>query len=179
MNINTQYLPVFYGNRKINTGISKITSIFEAASSQTQIPATEKSDQVFFIPDEKTLWSGGNASGISCIVRYSDDYSKDNPVVIAVGMDDSGKQFQYQININDIDPTNATYVELKTLSHHLGYGLDEKALAGMGGQKGRMNVFELIDERIGTYRTLKFGGDELHAILVRNSFLNWISQTEK
>jgi hypothetical protein len=181
MNISSQYYSAFPKSRYFNTNIPEITSAFKTASSPAEIPAAQKNNQIVYIPDEKTLYSGGNGTGLSCIVKYSDEYSKENPVVTVSGIDENNKAFKYEMNINDIDPTNATYIELKTLGAYLGYGFSETALIGMGEAKmnDRMNVFEQLDEKIRTCQLLKLGGHELNATLIRNDFSNWMKQKEK
>ncbi len=41
-----------------------------------------------------------------------------NPVVLAKGVDENGKEFEQRIYINDVNPSNATVVEMRALEAH-------------------------------------------------------------
>ena len=47
------------------------------------------------------LFSGGNGTGLSFYIKYAEESTEDNPVVIAKGVDENGKEFEEKININD------------------------------------------------------------------------------
>ena len=40
--------------------------------------------------------------------KYADDSTDENPVVLAKGVDENGKEFEQRIYINDVNPSNAT-----------------------------------------------------------------------
>ena len=42
----------------------------------------------------------------------------ENPVVLAKGVDENGKEFEQRIYINDVNPSNATVVEMRALEAH-------------------------------------------------------------
>ena len=46
----------------------------------------------------------------SYCLKYADDSTDENPVVLAKGVDENGKEFEQRIYINDVNPSNATAV---------------------------------------------------------------------
>ena len=58
------------------------------------------------------------STGLSYCLKYADDSTDENPVVLAKGVDENGKEFEQRIYINDVDPSNATVVEMRALEAH-------------------------------------------------------------
>ena len=58
--------------------------------------------------------NGGNASAY-----YSDNYTDKNPLFIVKGKTGDGTYFEEEININNINPKNASFLEMVALSAHL------------------------------------------------------------
>ena len=52
------------------------------------------------------------------VFKYADDSTDENPVVLAKGVDENGKEFEQRIYINDVNPSNATVVEMRALEAH-------------------------------------------------------------
>ena len=52
------------------------------------------------------------------VCKYADDSTDENPVVLAKGVDENGKEFEQRIYINDVDPSSATVVEMRALEAH-------------------------------------------------------------
>lgn len=46
--------------------------------------------------------AGGNGTGLSYCLKYADDSTDENPVVLAKGVDENGKEFEQRIYINDV-----------------------------------------------------------------------------
>ena len=68
----------------------------------------------------------------------------DNPVVIAKGIDENGKEFEEKININDIDLRNASYVEMSALEAY--YDVDRgNSLSSFPQETGHMGLNERCD----------------------------------
>ena len=61
---------------------------------------------------------GGNGTGLSYCLKYADDSTDENPVVLAKGVDENGKEFEQRIYINDVNPSSATVVEMRALEAH-------------------------------------------------------------
>ena len=51
-------------------------------------------------------------------LNMRDDSTDENPVVLAKGVDENGKEFEQRIYINDVNPSNATVVEMRALEAH-------------------------------------------------------------
>ena len=77
---------------------------------------TPKVYQIF--TTDNMLWTGGNGTGLSYCLKYADDSTDENPVVLAKGVDENGKEFEQRIYINDVDPSSATVVEMRALEAH-------------------------------------------------------------
>lgn len=77
---------------------------------------TPKVYQIF--TTDNMLWTGGNGTGLSYCLKYADDSTDENPVVLAKGVDENGKEFKQRIYINDVDPSNVTVVEMRALEAH-------------------------------------------------------------
>ena len=69
-------------------------------------------------PQNNMLWTGGNGTGLSYCLKYADDSTDENPVVLAKGVDENGKEFEQRIYINDVNPSSATVVEMRALEAH-------------------------------------------------------------
>ena len=95
-----QSAPEIFGKRQNN---SKTYAAENEAFSQTSVKVYLKTDDMLF--------SGGNGTGLSFYIKYAEESTEDNPVVIAKGVDENGKEFEEKININDINLRNASYVE--------------------------------------------------------------------
>ena len=70
------------------------------------------------LPGENCIYSGGDGSGQSAYIEYTDYSTENDPVVRIMGKSLSGEYDQI-VHINDIDPSNATYPELCALFRHL------------------------------------------------------------
>lgn len=49
------------------------------------------------------LYSGGNGTDLSFYIKYAKDSTEENPVVVAQGIDEYGKEFEQKISINEIN----------------------------------------------------------------------------
>ena len=58
---------------------------------------------------------GGDASG-----KYDESSTDEDPVILVWGQDSKGNKFEKKIHVNDIDPKNASTVEIEALNAHLG-----------------------------------------------------------
>ncbi len=92
------------------------------SASSTPVGNDFKKDLKIKRPDDETLVSQANATGLSYHIKYAESSTQENPVVVAIGTDENGMPFEKTIHINDIDPHNATVIELKALEAHLNGG---------------------------------------------------------
>ena len=90
------------------------------------------------------LFSGGNGTGLSFYIKYAEESTEDNPVVIAKGVDENGKEFEEKININDINLRNASYVEMSALEEY--YNVDKgNSLSSFPQETGCMGLNDRCD----------------------------------
>ena len=106
------------------------------------------------------LYSGGNGAGLSYSIKYADSSTKEDPTVIAKGIDEQGKEFEQIIHINDIDPRNATIVEMHALEEYTGaekrYGFTSLPLSsGNMGLYERRNFINMFESSINELTLLK------------------------
>ena len=64
------------------------------------------------------LGFGADILGRQYELNYAEDSTDENPIVIAKGNDEYGRQFEERIYINDIDPNHASYLEMAALATH-------------------------------------------------------------
>ena len=111
----------------IGSGLNTVSSLYgQQKGNQMKTPAsgektfytaeTPKVYQIF--TTDNMLWTGGNGTGLSYCLKYADDSTDENPVVLAKGVDENGKEFEKRIYINDVNPSNATVVEMRALEAH-------------------------------------------------------------
>lgn len=90
------------------------------------------------------MFSGGNGTGLSFYIKYAEESTEDNPVVIAKGVDENGKEFEEKININDINLRNASYVEMSALEAY--YNVDKgNSLSSFPQETGCMGLNDRCD----------------------------------
>ncbi len=94
---------------------------------QNQVTNAGKGHTVYMMKPER-IYSGGNGTGLSFYIEYAKETSEADPTVIAKGVDENGQEFEQTIHINDINPENASLMEMRALEAHYhvdkGMGLD-------------------------------------------------------
>lgn len=113
-----------------------------------------------YMQTDDMLFSGGNGTGLSFYIKYAEDSTKDDPTVIAKGVDENGKEFEQTIHINQINPQYATVVEMRALEAHLGVdkngGLSSLPLeSGNMGLNERRNFIDMFQKQIKDLMILK------------------------
>lgn len=97
-----------------------------------------------YLKTDDMLFSGGNGTGLSFYIKYAEESTEDNPVVIAKGVDENGKEFEEKININDINLRNAYYVEMSALEAY--YNVDKgNSLSSFPQETGCMGLNDRCD----------------------------------
>ena len=97
-----------------------------------------------YLKTDDMLFSGGNGTGLSFYIKYAEESTEDNPVVIAKGVDENGKEFEEKININDINSRNASYVEMSALEAY--YNVDKRnSLSSFPQETGCMGLNDRCD----------------------------------
>lgn len=130
-----------------------------ADSVKTAAAASGKGKTVYTKTDGM-LYSGGNAMGLSYSIRYADDSTAEDPTVIAKGVDENGEEFEQTIHINDIDPRNATIIEMHALEEYTGaekrYGFTTLPLsAGNMSFNERRNFINMFEDSINDLTLMK------------------------
>ena len=88
-----------------------------------------------FVPGENTLASGNTTTAGVCSVRggftipgvafradRAEGSTESDPKVFITGIDENGNNFEKYLFINDINPRNATWMEMRILNAYLGVG---------------------------------------------------------
>ena len=97
-----------------------------------------------YLKTDDMLFSGGNGTGLSFYIKYAEESTEDNPVVIAKGVDENGKEFEEKSNINDINLRNASYVEMSALEAY--YNVDRgNSLSSLPSETGCMGLNDRCD----------------------------------
>lgn len=97
-----------------------------------------------YLKTDDMLFSGGNGTGLSFYIKYAEESTEDNPVVIAKGVDENGKEFEEKININDINLRNASYVKMSALEAY--YNVDKgNSLSSFPQETGCMGLNDRCD----------------------------------
>ena len=161
-----QSAPEVFGKRQNN---SKTSAVGNEEFSQTSVKVYLKTDDMLF--------SGGNGTGLSFYIKYAEESTEDNPVVIAKGVDENGKEFEEKININDINLRNASYVEMSALEAYynvdkgnsLSYFPQETGCMGLNDRCDLISSFEKVIRDMN-----KLGRYDLQMFYMRNmnTYLN-------
>lgn len=144
----------------INSGLGGISNPYNRTQNcRTQSNAQSgkvfngtRPKQVYMMTDDM-LYSGGNGTGLSFYIKYADESTEDNPIVIAKGVDENGKEFEQKIAIKDINPSCASIVEMQALEAH--YNVDKRGGLtslpnGIGnmGLNDRRNFLSMFEEAV-------------------------------
>lgn len=77
--------------------------------------ADKQSGYKVYLKKDDMLYSGGNGTGLSFYLKYADDSTADDPKVVARGVDENGNEFEQAIRVKNVNPRNATVVEMHAL----------------------------------------------------------------
>ena len=126
------------------------------------------------IKDEFVTFAA-NGTGLSFNLYYEYGSSADNPTVIAKGFDEHGNRFERKFSILEIDPSNASYVEMKAWASYYkpdkdgSFRLTPNASGmGLNDRANFVNMFEqyIADNiKIGEYDTANYYKKHLKALL--------------
>ena len=94
-----------------------------------------------YMPTDDMIYSGGNGSGLSFYIKYAEESTPEDPVVIAKGVDENGKEFEQTIHINKINPNYATIVEMRALEAHTGVE-KQNGFTSLPMETGNMGLHE-------------------------------------
>ncbi len=132
--------------------------------------STYNSHTVYF-KDKDTLYSGGNGTGLSYTLKYAEDSTAENPVITARGVDENGKEFEQRIYVKDINPANATIVEMRALQAYSGEDTS-LSLTSLPPESGSMKLndkadfFSMFEKAISDMK--KLGRNDLSSLFQKN-----------
>ena len=126
---------------KMNAADSKAASPINNPSKSAQLDSTALVSAGMMLP-------GGGWMNAS--VFKSENFSEDKPVFIVRGTDTNGTPFEAEVNINNVNPRNASFIEMMALD---GYYADKgqplnatrSAAGAMGGIRGSHDAFSKFD----------------------------------
>ncbi|MCM1258155.1 MAG: hypothetical protein NC307_09925 [Roseburia sp.] len=132
----------------------------EDEEKPTQETGNVPKTYMVYMGDEDTLYSGGNGTGLSFYIKWAEDTTEEDPIMVAKGVDENGDEFEKRIRINDINPTNATLVEMRALEAYAGVdkngGLSSLPMGtGEMGLHDRRNFMQMFKKEISDMTLLK------------------------
>ena len=82
---------------RIGSGVQSVSELFgkRQNNSKTSVNGNEAFPQTsmkVYLKTDDMLFSGGNGTGLSFYIKYAEESTDDNPVVIAKGIDENGKR---------------------------------------------------------------------------------------
>ena len=96
----------------IGSGLNTVSSMYRQQKGNN-MKAPVSAEKTFYTAEtpkvyqifttDNMLWTGGNGTGLSYCLKYADDSTDENPVVLAKGVDENGKEFEQRIYIPDAD----------------------------------------------------------------------------
>lgn len=75
-------------------GKQKSSNIKNSASGGKAFNAVEPPKVYQIFTTDNMLWTGGNGTGLSYCLKYADESTDENPVVLAKGVDENGNEFK-------------------------------------------------------------------------------------
>ena len=151
-------IPAWYTDRKTEKNTTEKTF----GKSMEQAAGTKRTGYIVYAKTDDMLYSGGNGSGLSYYIKYAEESTEEDPVVIAKGVDENGKEFEQKIHINKISPRHASLVEMHALEAYLGVdkngGLSSLPLGpdiGNMGLNDRGDFMEMFGKTIADLSLLK------------------------
>ena len=147
--ISTGYYQTGYTNNK--------TTKAAGTSFTNQLNSIAGKGQIVYLKTDDMLYSGGNGTGLSFYLKYAENSTEEDPIVVAKGIDENGDEFEQTIHINKINPKCATYVEMHALEAHLGVekrgGYSSLPIGGTGemGLHDRADFMNLFEKAISDF----------------------------
>ncbi|MCM1087809.1 MAG: hypothetical protein NC419_06605 [Muribaculaceae bacterium] len=146
-----------------------------AAQVENAVGGQQRTHKVYLKTDDM-LYSGGNGSGLSFYIKYAEESTEENPVVVAKGVDENGKEFEQTIAIREINPRCATLVEMHALEAYLGVekqgrlsSLPHSSDTGQMGLYDRGNFMDMFQknirdmDRLGASKSASYYRDSMQA----------------
>lgn len=150
------------GDREITKSVKlsdRTMGLPEKSSKKQQTDGGPKVYTVYMM-DEDMLYSGGNGTGLSFYLKWAEDSTEENPVMVAKGVDENGEEFEQRIHIKDINPNYATLVEMRALEAYTGVEKNGRLSSlpmetGDMGLNDRRNFMQMFKKQISDMNLLK------------------------
>ena len=136
---------------------NKTAKTATGTSFSNQLNSIAGKGQIVYMKTDDMLYSGGNGTGLSFYLKYAEDSTEDDPIVVAKGIDENGNEFEQTIHINKINPKCATLVEMRALEAHLDVdkrgGFSSLPMGGTGemGLHDRADFMNLFEKAISDF----------------------------
>ncbi|MDE7185171.1 MAG: hypothetical protein K2O40_12045 [Lachnospiraceae bacterium] len=129
------------------------------AAQADNVAKAKPHTSIVYMKTDDMLYSGGNGTGLSFYIKYAEGSTEDDPTVIAKGVDENGDEFEQTIHINQINPKNATVVEMHALEAHMGVkklgGLTSLPMeSGAMGLNDRTDFMDMFQKQISDMKLL-------------------------
>lgn len=139
---------------------------------------------------KKALSSVGFPNGVSISVFEADDFSKENPIYTVKHWDENGVESEYTIDPREVDPENASYVEMAAYATYLdtteqtkdAFGNFLSAINGVN-EESAADVMDMIDKKdflsmIYGYMQMQYDANNLESYLSLKSLYDCMSGGE-
>lgn len=153
------------------------------ASQIKNTGTTQKKVYQVYMKTDDMLYSGGNGSGLSFYIKYAEGSTEEDPTVVAKGVDENGNEFEQTIHINDINPRNATMVQMRALEAYLGVdkngGLSSLPYSSSSGNMGlydRGNFITMFQDTIRDMNILGQRKTEAYYRYSMQAYLNFMEE---
>lgn len=151
-----------YRRKSCNTQTagSSFASQLGAAAGMAGQTAANNPPKIVYMKTDDMLYSGGNGTGLSFYLKYAEDSTEENPIIVAKGIDENGREFEQRINVKEINPRYATIVEMRALEAYTGveknHGFSSLPFSqGCMGLNERQDFISAFQKDISDYILLK------------------------
>lgn len=130
-------------------------------------------DVIYF--KEGIHWEGGKGHYLA--INYAEQSTEEDPILIAEGMDYDGREFKKEIHLNDIDPSNASYVEMAALKAHLKLpGVSPLNLGNLCEKTSYFEKCSLADYQTFIDKMMRYGSSSKDDILKMNMYKDFLNK---
>lgn len=126
MNVTPLYrnsTPTFAGmksNKSVGVDFGAVMKAKKETEAAKNPPPRNMKDFHMKVNLNYGLAGGGNGIGYTYTARYAENSTEDDPIVTVDWTDPDGNEYKEHIRVNNVDPRNATFVEMTALGAHLG-----------------------------------------------------------
>ena len=135
-----------YGHVSINNPRNTATT-FSSTAASIRDQGVKLLDSSALVSSSVRLPNGG---WISASVFKHENHSANNPLFVVKGVDINGWKYEAVVNINDVNPNFASFIEMMALDGHFmtegkPIGAARSVIGTLGAGVGVYNVFTMFD----------------------------------